>query len=93
MSRNRTNPVSELNSSPWVNQAKEHWKKYCPKLYAELQKTGVLHERAVEAAEQTENDLLDAVNNHGVDYQAAWEVVRERYIFLPAEDDQEYPYK
>jgi hypothetical protein len=31
----QSNP-SPFNSSPWVSQAKEHWKKYCPKLYAEL---------------------------------------------------------
>jgi hypothetical protein len=93
MSKNQTNPVSELNSSPWVNQAKEHWKKFCPKMYHELEKSGELHERAVEAAEQTQNDLLDAINNHGADYQTAWEAVRERYLFLPAEDDPQYPYK
>jgi hypothetical protein len=51
----------------------------------------LLHQRAIEAAEQTEHDLLDAINNHGADHQSAWEEVRERYLFLPAEDDPQYP--
>jgi hypothetical protein len=57
-------------------------------MYHELEKSGQLHQRAVEAAEQTQDDLLDAVNNHGVDHQAAWEDVRQRYLFLPSEEDQ-----
>jgi hypothetical protein len=81
-----------FETSPWVSQAKEHWKKYCPKMYAELQKGGLLHKRLVEAVEQTENDLQSMVNQ-GYDHQGAWEAVRERYLFLPAEDDPRYPYK
>jgi hypothetical protein len=82
------NRVSELNSSPWVQQAKDHWREFLPKMYKELQEKGLLHERAVQAAEQTESDLLDAINNYGADYQGAWEAVRERYLFLPSEEDE-----
>ena len=35
------NPVSEFNHSPWVSQAKEHWKNYRPKMYAELPEEGI----------------------------------------------------
>jgi hypothetical protein len=75
---------SELSNSPWVSQAKEHWKKFRPKMYAELEKQGLLHERAVKAAEQTQSDLLSAINDHGLDHQSAWEAVRER-LPVPAE--------
>jgi hypothetical protein len=85
MSPNQNPPISELNESPWVYEAKEHWKKFCPKLYAELQESGLLQERAVQAAEQTEHDLMSMVRN-GYDYQGAWEAVRERYLFLPSEE-------
>jgi len=71
----------------WVGEAKQHWKEFRPKLYEELQKSGKLHEAAVRAAQQTQDDLLDAVNK-GQDYQSAWEAVRERYLYLPSEEDQ-----
>jgi hypothetical protein len=81
-------PKSLYENSPWVSQAKAHWKQFRPKMYAELEKKGLLHERAVKAAEQTEDDLLHLVNEEGLDHQAAWEAVRERYLFLPSEEDQ-----
>jgi len=87
MSQNQNQPVSELNSSPWVTQAKAHWKLFRPKMYADLEKQGLLHERAVEAAEQTQSDL-DSCLDAGLDYQGAWEAVRERYLFLPSEEDE-----
>src|SRR5260221_9161132 len=53
-----------------------------------MQKEGILRQRAVEAVEQTESALLDAVTNHGGDHQSGWEDVRQRYIFRPSEEDQ-----
>ena len=32
---------SLFESSPWVSQAKEHWKQFRPKMYAELQEAGL----------------------------------------------------
>jgi hypothetical protein len=80
---------SEMSGSPWVKEAENHWEKFCPKMYAELKSEGLLRERAIEAAEQTQNDLLKMVNDEGLDYQSAWEAVRERYLFLPSEQDAE----
>ena len=78
-------PIFE--QSPWVKQAKDHWKQFRPKMYAELEKSGLLHERAVKAAEQTEHDLMSMVRQ-GYPYDGAWEAVRERYLFLPSEKDE-----
>ena len=71
----------------WEEWAKKSWQENNPKLYAELQKSGNLNQAAKRAAEQTSDDLLSMVNQ-GYDYQSAWEAVRERYLFLPSEEDQ-----
>jgi len=78
--------LSNRQLSPWAEQAKEHWKQCRPKMYAELEKAGTLDEAAQRAADQTREDLHSAIEN-GMDYYAAWEMLRERYLFLPDEDD------
>ena len=85
--RNQPPPKSPLENHPLVNETKEHWKEHRPKLYAELQKNGQLHQRAVKAVDQTQEELLDLVNQ-GANYDQAWEAVRERHMFLPSEEDQ-----
>ena len=72
--------------SPWAEQAKAHWKEHRPKMYAELEKAGTLDDRAQKASDQTRDDLASAIED-GMDYFAAWEMLRERYLFLPTEDD------
>jgi len=42
--------------SPWAEEAIGHWRKYRPKLYAELFRSGQLHERAEKAAQQTNKE-------------------------------------
>ncbi len=42
--------------SPWAEEAIEHWRKYRPKLYAQLFRSGQLHERAEKAAQQTNKE-------------------------------------
>jgi len=72
--------------SPWARQAKEHWRKYRPKLYAELFRNGQLDERAQKAADQTNKEYLDGIMNGMLPHES-WEAVRERHMFLPAEED------
>lgn len=71
-------------SMPWAEQAKAHWKEHRPRMYAELQKAGTLDEQAEKAAAQTREELYSAIED-GMDYYDAWEMLRERYLFLPAE--------
>ena len=72
--------------------AEKHWKKFRPKMVAELEAKGLLHPMLLEAEEKTEAELdqirrqlmrqgLTAQQAH----DQAWALVRERYIFLPAE--------
>ncbi len=72
--------------------AENHWREFCPRLVADLEATGHLHEMLLEAEERTEREL-DSLRRHLIQqgltpqqaHDRAWEIVRERYLFLPAE--------
>jgi hypothetical protein len=82
----RDHTTARKQLSPWAEQAKAHWKEHRPRMYAELEKAGTLDEAAEKAATQTKDDLCSAIED-GMDYYAAWEMLRERYLFLPTEED------
>ena len=74
--------------------AKRHWKEFRPKMVKELEEAGKLEEALHEAQERTLDELLDLEANleaQGLTKQQAcdqaWEMVRERYILLPPEDE------
>lgn len=72
--------------------AERHWREFLPKLVAELKATGQLHSQLLKAEEQTDEDL-DSLRRHLIQqgltaqqaHDRAWEMVRERYLFLPPE--------
>lgn len=72
--------------SPWAERAKAHWKEYRPKMYAELEKAGTLDEEAQKASDQTEEEYCQAIED-GMSPDGAWEMLRERYLFPPSEED------
>jgi hypothetical protein len=72
--------------------AEEHWRQFLPRMTAHLETTGQLLTLLIAAEERTESEMdelrrrfqrqgLTAEQAH----QQAWELVRERYIFLPPE--------
>jgi formate dehydrogenase maturation protein FdhE len=69
-----------------------HWREFLPKMVAELESTGQLHSQLLKAEEQTDEDL-DSMRRHLIQqgltaqqaHDRAWEMVRERYLFLPPE--------
>ena len=73
-------------------QAEKHWREFLPKMAAELEATSQLHTMLLEAEERTEAEL-DSLRRHFIQqgltaqqaHDRAWEIVRERYIFLPPE--------
>lgn len=69
-------------------QIERHWKEYLPKKYRALKQSGQLEEAVREAAVLTGNALADLLHK-GLPYNQAWELVREEWAFLVAEDDQE----
>ena len=72
--------------------AELHWRTWLPRRVAELERTGRLRARLDEAARRTASDLAD-LREHFLQqgltakqaHERAWEIVRERYIFLPPE--------
>lgn len=76
-------PLSNLG-----RQIKAHWRKYRPKMYRALEKAGKLDESVYAAQELTGNTLADLVHK-GMDWNQAWELIREEWAFLPAEEDEE----
>ena len=68
----------------WIMDAREHWKEHLPKIYNEYERNGVLQQKLEEAAEQTYQEL-DQLELSGISPDEAWQIVRERYLFLPEE--------
>ena len=74
--------------------AEKHWRQWCPRLVTELEAKGQLHAMLLEAEEKTEAEL-DSLRRHFIQQgltprqaqDRAWEIVRERYIFLAPEQD------
>ena len=81
-----------LPAGAW--DALAHWHKYRPQMYAELHANGKLHEMAIAADEATAEDedaMHEALMKQGypspIAFEMAREAVRERYVYLPSEED------
>ncbi|MCI0536689.1 MAG: hypothetical protein L0Z50_15840 [Verrucomicrobiales bacterium] len=72
--------------------AERHWREFRLKMVAELEAKGRLHEMLLEAEEKTANEV-DQIRRRLIQQgwtpqqaqDSAWEIVRERYIFLTRE--------
>lgn len=87
-----TTPTFPISS--YGLMAERHWREFRPKMVRELEETGRLEEALHEAQERTLDDLLTletALAAQGLTTQQArdraWEMVREKYILLPPEDE------
>jgi hypothetical protein len=74
-----------MNLQNWVKQARAHWKEHRPKLYAELLASGELEASLQDAAERTHRELSE-LEDSGLTFHEAWELVGENYLFPPEED-------
>jgi hypothetical protein len=72
--------------------AEKHWREFRPQMVAELEANGTLQAMLLEAEEQTDAEL-DQIRRKLIQqgqtpqqaHDTAWEIVRERYLFLPPE--------
>jgi hypothetical protein len=76
--------------------AEAHWREHRPNMVRELEAQGKLEAALYEAQERTLDELLaleDKLTAQGLTTdqasRQAWEMVRENYIILPAEEDDE----
>ena len=67
-----------------AREIKAHWKAHRPQMYAALEQSGEL-DRSAQAASDRTGDALGRLIEEGMDYDKAWELVREEWAFLPAE--------
>lgn len=81
-----------MTLTQYGRMAEKHWREYLPKKVQDLQSKGLLQEALMEAEEKTKDDLLQTqqdFQNQGMTAQqahdSAWEIVRERYVLLPPE--------
>lgn len=78
---------------PYGQMAEKHWREHCPMLVAELEAEDRLMPALLEAQERTAADmdrLIRDFRKQGLNSQQAhdqaWELVREKYILLRAEN-------
>jgi hypothetical protein len=72
--------------------AEQHWREFRPKMVGDLEATGQLHALLLDAEEKTKDEMvtlrMELMQRGATAQQAhtqAWEMVREKYIFLPPE--------
>jgi len=68
-----------------AREAVNHWREHLPQRYKTLKQQGILFLRAQQAADKTNKDH-DILVDQGMNWDQAWELVREKYIFLPEEE-------
>jgi hypothetical protein len=75
--------------------AEKHWREFRPKMVKEMEAKRVLQEMLLEAEEKTDGELTGLTLKFMKDgltaqqaHDRAWEMVREKYIFLPPETEQ-----
>ncbi len=73
--------------------AEKHWREHRPKMVRELEAKGQLREILLEAERKTKGEMAELRTKfirQGLTPQqahdCAWEMVREEYILLPAEE-------
>lgn len=75
----------------WVEQARAHWKEWRPTMYQELKEAGQLEQALQDAANRTAREQDELMDN-GYGFQEAWMIVRNRYLIVsPEEQDEEPP--
>ena len=75
--------------------AERHWREFRPKMVRELEKNGTLMEALFEAQERTIGEMEALTRKLETEqkltpqqaHNRAWEMVREKYILLPPEEN------
>ena len=73
--------------------AEKHWREHRPKMFREMERKGILHQMLLEAESNTKDEMAmlrtQLMGQGSTAQQAqtqAWEMLREKYILLPAEE-------
>lgn len=74
-----------MNLSNWISLARQSWEENNPTLFNELRLSGKLADALQEAAYRTYTEMRE-LEDAGFNHQEAWEMTREKYLLLPAEE-------
>jgi hypothetical protein len=84
-----------ITLTQYGRMAEKHWREFRPNMVAEMEAKGVLQEMLMEAEEKTASEMHDLtmlLQKRNLTAQQAhdqaWEIVRERYILLPPETNE-----
>lgn len=86
--------MSDRSLTAYGLMAERHWREFCPQRYRQLEAQGTLEEILFEAQETTLDEMEILTRQMEVEMDltpqqaetAAWEMIREKYILLPAEE-------
>ena len=86
--------MSEKSLTAYGLMAKRHWQEYFPQRYRNLEMAGTLKEALFEAQETTQDEMEALTRKMETELKltpqqaetAAWELIGEKYILLPAEE-------
>ena len=86
--------MNERSLSGYGLMAKRHWREFCPRMFRRLEMTGTLEEALYEAQETTLDEMEALTRKLETEqkltsqqaHDQAWEMIREKYILLPAEE-------
>ena len=75
--------------------AERHWREFRPKMVREMEAKGTLRETLFEAQERTLDEMEALTRQFETEqkltpqqaHDRAWEMIREKYILLPPEED------
>ena len=70
-----------------VAETVTHWKTHLPEMTAKLEREGRLEKAATEAVDEALNQM-ERLTSQGIPWVQAWEMTREEYLFLPAEEGE-----
>ena len=88
-----------MNQQTYLTQygmmAERHWREFCPAMVKELEAKGTLTEALYEAQETTLDEMEALTRNLETEqnltpqqaHDQAWEMIREKYILLPPEEN------
>lgn len=80
----KPNPLTDLKET-----ARAHWQKYRPMMYQQLEAAGQVENALDAAVELTTQEVHQLRMATGCSVFEAWMEVRQNYVILPAEADEE----
>ena len=87
--------AEEIYLTQYGLMAERHWREFRPAMVREMEAKGTLMEALFEAQESTLDEMETLTRQLETEqkltpqqaHDRAWEMIREKYILLPAEDD------